>query len=121
MPRIKGPIFPSFANQQEPKPRQQWVSHDGKRQRLRYLRRVCSDILTSSDPEVVEILKQAREFVAGKYEEYGMLMMIHQALEASDSTGMDFPFCLDYILDKMRAETSALTVEQEKTDVSKSE
>jgi len=35
--RLKGPVFPSFLNQQTPAPRRQWVSHTGARARCRNL------------------------------------------------------------------------------------
>lgn len=101
MSRLKGPAFPSFAHQGTPTERQQWISHTGKRQRIKYLRILCKDVLTSKDPETLEVLAKAREFVAGKFEEYGLLMMIHQAKDVEDSTGIPFSGALDYIVDKL--------------------
>lgn len=82
-------------------PRQQWISHNGKKQLVKNLRISCQSVLNSKDPATVKILKQVREYVAGKFEEYGLLMMIHQAMDTSESTGLSFPECMEYIYDKL--------------------
>lgn len=87
-----------------PTERQQWISHTGKKQRVKYLRRECADILSSQDPQVIEVLTKAKEFLAGKFEEYGLLMMIHQGKETADSTGLSFVETFDYILEKMKSD-----------------
>ena len=114
MTKFKGPAFPSFLDQKEPAPRQQWISHNGKKQRVKNLRIVCRPVLSSSDPMVIEAIARARELVSGQFEEHGVLMIIHQAMEVSDDTGVDFVEALDYIVDKMKL---SLTAEQEKKDV----
>jgi len=39
--KFKGPVFPSFLNQQTPAPRRQWVAHCGTRARARGLRQLA--------------------------------------------------------------------------------
>lgn len=98
-------ILPSYKNPSgSPSTRMQWKPHEGKKQRLRNLRATCRDVLHSKDPEIVEVIQRAREFVAGRFEEIGMLMMIHQAKDISDSTGVPFVESLDYIIEKLKSD-----------------
>jgi hypothetical protein len=104
MSRFKGPWFPSFAQQGTPEPRKQWISHCGRQQRTRYLRQACRVVLKSKDPETIEAIQKAHGIISGKFEEYGLLMMIHQAMETSDSTGLPIAECLNYITDKIKSD-----------------
>lgn len=109
MTKLKGIVFRSYANQETPTPRKQWVSHTGKRQRVKYLRVLCKDVINSKEEDTLEALKLVREFVAGKFEEYGTLMIIHQAMDISDSTGVTVAEALTYIVEKLRADTEEAT------------
>lgn len=42
---IKGPIFPSFRDQQRPTPKQQWLAHDGRSARARRLKQIRAGTL----------------------------------------------------------------------------
>ncbi len=114
----KGLGLPSYKDQSSNfVSRQQWVSLTGKKQRIKNLRSLCKDVLSSTDPEIIESIEKTKEFVKGKFEEYGLLMMVYQAKETSDSTGLSFPECLDYILEKIKADLSSGTVEGDKPPV----
>lgn len=102
MTKLKGIAFPSFREQQTAPSRQQWVSHTGKRQKVKYLRMVCRPVLKSTDTRTKEILAKINELTAGPFQEYGTLMIIHQALEIAGSVNdSSFVDTLDFILEKL--------------------
>ena len=116
---LKGPRFPSFDNQQTPKPRTQWIHHTGKRARLRNLRHVCRPIL--DNPCNAEMIQRIRDKIpAGPFTEYGVLMIIFQAKEVADSTGISWLESADYTLEHLQMESkvvkSEAAVEPQLTD-----
>lgn len=103
MTRLKGPRFPSFDNQRTPKPHKQWLAHSGRKARIRYLRQICHPILSSKDPEYAAAIQRIKDKVTeGPFSEYGILMIVFQAKEVSDSTGVDWIESVQYILDQLK-------------------
>lgn len=65
--RIKGPWFPSYetAGTYPPAaPKKQWVSHVGRKQRIRALRQKCRTILNSKDADAIQAGRRLVQFTA---------------------------------------------------------
>lgn len=65
--RIKGPFFPSFekAGTYEPAaPKKQWVSHVGRKQRVRALRQKCRKVLGATDADSIQAGRRLVQFCA---------------------------------------------------------
>lgn len=102
--KFKGPVFPSFRDQQTPKPRKQWLPHSGTREQLQNLRRMCRPILASIEPDTVTARQRVIAATAGEpLPEFGALHLIYAAIDACDQTGEPWPVCMHYMLDKFEA------------------
>lgn len=99
--KFKGPVFPSFLNQQTSPPKMQWKAHCGKRAQLRNLRHACRPILESRDLEVQEQVRRVIEATKGEpMPEFGKLHLIYAAIDACDQTGELWKVCMKYLMDK---------------------
>jgi len=103
--RLKGPRFPSYDYQQNPGPRKQWIAHTGRKARVRYLRQSLHSILNSKVGEEIFTVQKVRDFIPpGPYAEYGVLMILFQAKEFSDSTEITFAEAVDVVLENVKVE-----------------
>lgn len=64
--RIKGPFFKSFeeAGTFPPKEKRQWISHQGRRQRVRALRQKCRKALDLKDADSIQAGRRLVQFTA---------------------------------------------------------
>jgi hypothetical protein len=106
---IKGPVFPSFYNQQTPRPHKQYLSHTKLRQAMRNLRQACVHILKLKDDASVAARERCRQAVnAEPKPEYAYLHLLNAAREACDATGESFPTAMNYLLDKFAEQLAEL-------------
>jgi hypothetical protein len=107
--KFKGPVFESFKNPPQaldrpPKghkvlpPGQSWIAHSGRKARLRNLRQSCRSVFESVDPDTVAAVSRIREALSDN--EAGMLFIINQAREISESTEASLSEAIMIILDK---------------------
>lgn len=102
--KFKGPVFPSFRDQQTPQPRKHWLPHQNTGEQLRRLRQVCRPILASIEPSIVTARQRVIAATAGEpLPEFGALHLINAAIDACDQTGEPWPVCMHYMLDKFDA------------------
>ncbi|TXH18555.1 MAG: hypothetical protein E6R03_01860 [Hyphomicrobiaceae bacterium] len=113
MAKFKGPRFASFLN--PPKkggsstrvrrtplpPGQQWLPHQGRRARIRQLRREVKEILELKSEKDIEVRGRITKLVEGEPDtEFAFLHLLHAVKEAMDATGVDFVTAAEYMLDK---------------------
>lgn len=114
---VKGIVFPSMLNQQTPDARKQWVSHSGRRQRLRYLRQQCRGLFDAKDEKIAELIKKAKEIIGiGPMSEYGLLVLLYQSKITSEESGLTFAECLEYIIEHSGVKERAAELETKHAD-----
>jgi len=77
----------------------EWVSHSGRKQRLRYLRQQLHKLLVDKDNQPA--LDRLREITKDEPEpEYAFLNLLHGANNATEDTGTPIAESIDYIINK---------------------
>ena len=115
---IKGKIFPSFTEPSRlrrtiPDPvtrvlpiNQSWIAHSGRSARMRYLRQLCKEILTSKDRETIFAVNKIQEILN---DELLRLATIYKSLEIAKATEISFSDTVEILLGKMKEEVSKET------------
>ena len=94
----------------------QWIAHTGRKARTRYLTRVCSEILNSKDPQIIELIKRTREAVGPVFTDYGSLLILTEAKELSDSTEVTFVEAVEYLLLNLSTSVETIVAEEPKIE-----
>jgi len=102
MPVLKGPVFPSYLNQNTvQKPKAQWTRHQSTKQQLRHLRQRCGYLLDSKDPETIEVGDRViRSVCEEPHPEYSALHLFNAGLELAEETGISWIMAMTYLMDR---------------------
>lgn len=109
--RIKGPWFPSFENavhNDNPTPKKQWVSHVGRKQRLRALRHKCREVLNSTDAEFINAGRRLVQFTAFEKDvELVTLIIASSAMDRAKDQRLTWPEALEDLLTEIEESAKA--------------